>query len=84
MSSQAKRALIDPAMDPVTRAQAAGTLAWEVPEATTEYFVLRDAAVHEALAAGVDPEQVGSALGVQVSDIERMDDDYERRQSQAR
>jgi len=55
-----------------------------VPEATTEYFVLRDAAVHEALASGVDPEQVGSALGVQVSDVERMAGDCEHRQGQAR
>ena len=84
MSSREKRALIDPAMEPVARAKAADTLVWEVPEATTEYFVLRDEAVHEALAGGVDAEQVGSALGVQVSDIERMAGDYARRQSHAR
>ena len=82
MSSQAKRALIDPAMDPVTRAQAADTLAWEVSDATTAYFVLRDAAVYEALAGGTDPEELGSALGVQGSDIERMAGDHERRQTQ--
>ena len=84
MSSTPKRDLIDLTRDPVTRAKTADTLVWQLDDATTEYLVLRDAAVHEALADGVSAQTVGSALGVRVSDVERMAHDHELRTVGAR
>jgi len=74
--SHTQQSLIDLTLDPVARARAADTLLWQLPDATTEYLLVRNAAVCEALADGVPPEQVGSALGVRASDVQRMARDH--------
>jgi len=77
--SVTEKQTIDLTSDPVSRAKAADTLLWQLPDSTTEYLRLRDAAVHEALAGGVGVDQVGSALGVRASDVERMARDHSER-----